>query len=178
MANTDLKTPISLTNHSYFNLSGDLKRTVHHHEITMDSRYFVELDQALIPTGKKLDVSGTTFDFRKGQKLAEGLERPSKQNQIAEEGYDHYFLFEKSGEIIVKEKDSGRKLTVITNQPGMVMYTAPGLDDGLQLAEGHSEKHLGVCRSEEHTSELQSRGHLVCRLLLEKGYSGRVHRSA
>src|SRR5690625_5763525 len=24
------------------------------------------------------------------------------------------------------------------------------------------------CRSEEHTSELQSRGHLVCRLLLEK----------
>src|SRR5207253_11114040 len=28
--------------------------------------------------------------------------------------------------------------------------------------------HLRVCRSEEHTSELQSRGHLVCRLLLEK----------
>src|SRR5207253_4641064 len=26
----------------------------------------------------------------------------------------------------------------------------------------------GVSRSEEHTSELQSRGHLVCRLLLEK----------
>src|SRR5690625_5636025 len=26
----------------------------------------------------------------------------------------------------------------------------------------------GVDRSEEHTSELQSRGHLVCRLLLEK----------
>src|SRR5437870_9677695 len=25
-----------------------------------------------------------------------------------------------------------------------------------------------TCRSEEHTSELQSRGHLVCRLLLEK----------
>src|SRR5437660_4292961 len=25
-----------------------------------------------------------------------------------------------------------------------------------------------ACRSEEHTSELQSRGHLVCRLLLEK----------
>src|SRR5437660_9785911 len=27
---------------------------------------------------------------------------------------------------------------------------------------------LNVSRSEEHTSELQSRGHLVCRLLLEK----------
>src|SRR5690554_7497102 len=27
---------------------------------------------------------------------------------------------------------------------------------------------IAVCRSEEHTSELQSRPHLVCRLLLEK----------
>src|SRR5690625_5456692 len=30
------------------------------------------------------------------------------------------------------------------------------------------EVHHGRGRSEEHTSELQSRGHLVCRLLLEK----------
>src|SRR5690625_5543444 len=29
-------------------------------------------------------------------------------------------------------------------------------------------KALAELRSEEHTSELQSRGHLVCRLLLEK----------
>src|SRR5690625_5349249 len=34
---------------------------------------------------------------------------------------------------------------------------------------GRGEKRLGwFFRSEEHTSELQSRGHLVCRLLLEK----------
>src|SRR5690625_2599086 len=35
----------------------------------------------------------------------------------------------------------------------------------------HSEEDMGFdeyFRSEEHTSELQSRGHLVCRLLLEK----------
>src|SRR5699024_3173094 len=112
---------------------------------TMDSRYFVELDQELIPTGKKLDVLGTTFDFRKGQKLAEGLEQPSKQNQIAGRGYDHYFLFEQIGEVVVKDEESGRILTVKTNQPGMVMYTANGLEDGLELTESLSEKHLGVC---------------------------------
>src|SRR5690554_7749587 len=33
------------------------------------------------------------------------------------------------------------------------------------IAQGHS---IIVIRSEEHTSELQSRPHLVCRLLLEK----------
>src|SRR5690625_6032842 len=31
------------------------------------------------------------------------------------------------------------------------------------------------CRSEEHTSELQSRGHLVCRLLLEKKKTNTHH---
>src|SRR5690625_5945499 len=30
------------------------------------------------------------------------------------------------------------------------------------------QRHRDRLRSEEHTSELQSRGHLVCRLLLEK----------
>src|SRR3712207_8989977 len=32
----------------------------------------------------------------------------------------------------------------------------------------HTELHLAALRSEEHTSELQSRQYLVCRLLLEK----------
>src|SRR5437660_8546220 len=38
------------------------------------------------------------------------------------------------------------------------------------LGRKHHQFNFGVCgeRSEEHTSELQSRGHLVCRLLLEK----------
>src|SRR5207253_5780617 len=37
------------------------------------------------------------------------------------------------------------------------------------LAALHAERKVTVMpRSEEHTSELQSRGHLVCRLLLEK----------
>src|SRR5439155_19635520 len=33
---------------------------------------------------------------------------------------------------------------------------------------GRGRGHSAKGRSEEHTSELQSRGHLVCRLLLEK----------
>src|SRR5690625_6116278 len=36
------------------------------------------------------------------------------------------------------------------------------------LQKGFSGKRKIALRSEEHTSELQSRGHLVCRLLLEK----------
>src|SRR2546422_5295328 len=44
------------------------------------------------------------------------------------------------------------------------------IDDGLELAGA------GAPRSEEHTSELQSRLHLVCRLLLEKKKNGHIYR--
>src|SRR5690625_6338084 len=56
-------------------------------------------------------------------------------------------------------------------------YVEDGIADvgivGLNVVEeGQNDvrvsEHLGFARSEEHTSELQSRGHLVCRLLLEK----------
>src|SRR3712207_7526082 len=39
---------------------------------------------------------------------------------------------------------------------------------GVRLAEGVEQHRRGHARSEEHTSELQSRQYLVCRLLLEK----------
>src|SRR5690625_5539290 len=49
------------------------------------------------------------------------------------------------------------------------------IDDQQKQFEFHADVKTGVVidvqqteRSEEHTSELQSRGHLVCRLLLEK----------
>src|SRR5437870_7832139 len=39
----------------------------------------------------------------------------------------------------------------------------------------HAREHGADTRSEEHTSELQSRGHLVCRLLLEKKKKKKYH---
>lgn len=144
-AKSDQTTPLALTNHSYFNLSGDLKDTVQHHNVTINSSSFVELDHELIPTGKKLNVAGTTFDFRNGRLLGDGFTDDSKQHQIADNGYDHYFIFDNKGKVVMHEKESGRILTVKTEQPGMVMYTANGLDEGLALAEGMSRKHLGVC---------------------------------
>src|SRR5437870_8889347 len=44
-----------------------------------------------------------------------------------------------------------------------------------RFADGARSRLIRRSRSEEHTSELQSRGHLVCRLLLEKKKQGAVH---
>src|SRR5215510_15976821 len=48
--------------------------------------------------------------------------------------------------------------TLFRSVPGLVHLDFPGEVSGARFTD----------RSEEHTSELQSRGHLVCRLLLEK----------
>lgn len=147
LASSDQTTPLALTNHSYFNLSGNLKNTIHEQLVTLDSSRFVELNEDLIPNGKLADVEGTSFDFQNGRILGNGLNNTSEQNTIVGSGYDHYFLFNNSAEFqaIIEDPESGRVMTVKTNQPGMVMYTANALEDGLQLAEGISRKHHGVC---------------------------------
>src|SRR3712207_8008690 len=69
--------------------------------------------------------------------------------------------------------------TLFRSQPAPAR-AAPGrrarLDGLLRGARGPRRGRGGVRRSEEHTSELQSRQYLVCRLLLEKKKKGRIKR--
>lgn len=144
---SDKTTVLTMTNHSYFNLNGNLAGTIHNHHVTMKSDEFVELDTELIPTGNKINVSNTPFDFRNGKQLVEGINSLSEQNRVANHGYDHYFILNQNQKhnISVKEDISGRVMTIKTNQPGVVMYTSNTLEDGLELAEGKSKPYLGVC---------------------------------
>ncbi|TWT27094.1 aldose epimerase family protein [Planomicrobium sp. CPCC 101110] len=146
-ASSDKTTPLALTNHSYFNLSGDLKSTVETQAAAIDSSQFVELDDQLIPTGNLIPVAETPFDFRAGRMLGEGFNEKFAQNKLAGGGYDHYFLFDNTREqkALLQDSASGRQMAVETDQPGMVMYTGNGLDDSLLLNEGKSRKYLGVC---------------------------------
>ncbi|WP_413374975.1 aldose epimerase family protein [Alkalihalobacillus sp. 1P02AB] len=146
-AESDQTTPLTLTNHAYFNLNGNLKETVDNHQITLDSSHFVELDSHLIPTGNILPVEDTTFDFRASRPLVDGFNDTFEQNKIAGSGYDHYFVFDHNMEnqASIYEPTSGRVMTIKTNQPGMVMYTGNSMGQENELAEGPSQKHLGVC---------------------------------
>ncbi|MDN7242492.1 aldose epimerase family protein [Planococcus sp. N028] len=146
-ASSDKTTPLTLTNHSYFNLSGNLKNTVGSQVATIDSSRVVELDDQLIPTGNLMAVTETPFDFRDGRKLEDGFNDAFVQNELAGSGYDHYFVFDNTRQpkVLLQDSVSGRQMAVETDQPGMVMYTGNGLDDSLHLNEGMSRKYLGVC---------------------------------
>ncbi|SER90513.1 aldose 1-epimerase [Gracilibacillus ureilyticus] len=143
----DQKTVLTSTNHSYFNLSGNLESDIQEHEITLDSSKFVELDEQLIPTGDIVNVDNTAFDFRQGRQMKDGVSSSYKQNLVANHGYDHYFLFDHSKDVsaVVRDKESGRELKVITDQPGVVMYTSNNLPEGLKLRERESAQYLGLC---------------------------------
>lgn len=165
---TDQNTPVTLTNHTYFNLGGNAKYMLHSHELMINSGKFIELDEQLIPTGKLLEVDGTSFDFRGFCKLKSGFHRRYQQNKVANGGYDHYFIFDndKRGIVAVKDALSGRMLSVETDQPGVVVYTSNNLPEGLKLKEGKTSKYLGLCLETQgspaslHHKELPS---IICK---------------
>ncbi|WP_040203722.1 aldose epimerase family protein [Neobacillus jeddahensis] len=161
---SDQKTIVNLTNHSYFNLSGHLKRTILDHELTVNSDGFLELDTTLIPTGKVLSVEGTVFDFREGKKIRLGIESDHPQTQIVGGGFDHPLLFNDSQpkKMMVVEQESGRKLEIDTDQPAVVFYTGNMLGNDFSIRGRQAEKHLGFCLE---TQQLPNR---ISELLVEK----------
>ena len=141
-------TPLSLTNHSYFNLTGNMKETIADHSLQLDSKKFLGIDEELIPTGDFPDVAGTAFDFRLPRLLKDGMEGSHLQNILAGNGYDHYFLFDskKQPPIYLQEPASGRTLSITTNQPGVVLYTGNGLTKEATLRGNvPAAPHSGVC---------------------------------
>src|SRR5258708_11452517 len=61
--------------------------------------------------------------------------------------------------------------------PSFAREVAVGKPTALVVASADAEATTSAVRSEEHTSELQSPDHLVCRLLLEKKKTKNISRS-
>lgn len=110
-ATTDHTTLVNMTNHAYFNLSGNLKHTINNHQVTIASDYYTPLDKENIIIGEPATVMGTKFDFNKKRTL--------------EEGYDHGWVLAKgvTPQMSCYDPVSGRKLEITTDQKAVVMYT-------------------------------------------------------
>jgi len=63
-AETDKRTPVNLTNHSYWNLSGDNKEKINGHKLQIEADSYLPVDDFSIPTGEIRKVENTPFDFR------------------------------------------------------------------------------------------------------------------
>jgi aldose 1-epimerase len=167
---SDRTTPVNVTNHTYFNLSGNLKRDILDHVLTMKSSRFLELETSLLPTGRFLNVEGTPFDFRGGRRLADGIMSDHDQIRLAGNGYDHPFLLDRhfDQEIVLCDERSGRKLVVETDQPGVVLYTANQLDGDFMIRGVPARKYLGLCLETQGLPDAVHHPHFPS-IVLEKG---------
>ena len=144
---SDQDTLLNLTNHTYFNLSGNLKETILNHELVLQSNQYLELNKELIPTGNKVDVTDTSFDFRNGRKIVDGVKSNDNQNELVGNGYDHPFLLDdtKNEQMILSDQNSGRMVSVKTTEPCVVLYTGNSISDDLEVKGVPTGKYLGIC---------------------------------
>ena len=140
----DETTLVNLTNHSYFNLSGDIKRPITESFLKLDSDKILELDNTCVPTGKKINVEGTPFDFRNLKCIGKDIDDEHEQIKIGN-GYDHVFLLNNEKSIYMEDPISQRTMTINTDQNAVVMYTM-NCDDNLPSYNGTKPKmRYGIC---------------------------------
>ncbi|WP_411748246.1 aldose epimerase family protein [Psychrobacillus psychrotolerans] len=144
---SDKDTLVNVTNHSYFNLSGNLKRDVLGHALTMDSPLYLELNEEFLPTGNIVPVENSVFDFREGRKIMDGVASVHPQNVLVGNGYDHPFLFTENelNAMLLTEVESGRKLVVETTESAVVFYTGNNMGNAEIMRGEELRDYLGLC---------------------------------
>lgn len=127
-ATADSATPLVLTNHTYFNLSGGKESKALNTELSILADQYLESGKEGIPTGKFIKVNGTPFDFTQPRKIGQRIMEDNEQLRLGN-GYDiTYVLRNRAGKLALAasayEPLSGRAMQVYTTEPGVVFYTA------------------------------------------------------
>jgi aldose 1-epimerase len=148
-AETDAETPLNLTNHSYFNLTGHAEKDILGHMLQVYADGITQADDGLIPTGSILPVEGTPYDFRTSKPIGQDIQ--ASEPFLAQcGGYDVNFVLRnanglrKAAELY--DPESGRVMQVYTDLPGLQVYTANSFPAG---STGHGgvpfKPHHAVC---------------------------------
>ncbi|HZJ37375.1 MAG TPA: aldose epimerase family protein [Gillisia sp.] len=152
---TDKATVVNLTQHTYFNLSGDFSKPILDHVVEIDANKFLPVDGGLIPTGELAPVEGTPFDFREAKLIGKDINTDNNQIELGD-GYDHCWVLNNQtagyrSVATAYHPETGRSLKVFTDQPGIQFYTGNFLDGTLPAPNGGTyAKRSGFCLETQH----------------------------
>lgn len=155
-ATTDKPTIINMTNHSYFNLSGNPETPVTDNEIMVNASNITPIDSTYMTDGTMMAVEGTPFDFREARSVGEKIKDFTNAQIKNGNGYDHNFVLDTKGDISLAAARlyspvSGIALEVYTDEPGIQVYSGNFLDGTVTGKKGIVyNQHAGICLETQH----------------------------
>ncbi|MFT4075053.1 MAG: aldose epimerase family protein [Asticcacaulis sp.] len=134
-ATTTRTTIVNITNHTYWNLNGEgSAHSVNDSKLTLLADAYLPTDSGAIPTGEVRKVEGTAFDFRTPTPIGARVRDASDQQLVYGRGYDHNWVASREKAAaprlmaVVEDDVSGRKLELLSDQPGIQFYSGNFLD--------------------------------------------------
>ena len=155
-ATTDKKTVINMTNHSYFNLSGDPTKDVTDHLLYVNADNFTPVNAKLIPLGNIDSVIGTPMDFTSPKPIGQDINQTDFEQIKLGNGFDHNWVLNTNGDIKqLAAKAScpttGISVEVYTNEPGIQVYTGNFLNGRVNGKHGIAyNRRTAVCLETQH----------------------------
>ena len=158
-ATSDADTVVNLTNHAYFNLAGSTDKILDH-TLRLNAGAYVVTDEENIPTGEIRQTAGIPMDFSAPARLGDAI--GSGYEAIAYTGgLDSCFVLNGTGlrdTAVLTDPASGRTLEVMTDLPGLQIYTGHGVKDGTMGRGGLAYGPFsGVCLEAQHLPDAPNR---------------------
>lgn len=141
-ATTDSPTIVNLSNHAYWNLSGEGSGSVMDQQLMIPAAEFTPVDDTQIPTGALKSVAGTPFDFRRPKAIGRDIRDGRSQQLLIGRGYDLNWVISRQAAVAprlvarVVDPHSGRMLELAATQPGLQFYSGNFLDGTLVGTSG------------------------------------------
>ncbi len=161
-ATTDTPTVLNLTNHSYFNLSGNPEHNVLNHVLWIGASTYTPTDSTMIPTGAIEPVAGTPLDFTTPKPIGQEI-NSEHQQMIYANGFDHNLILDACGDLsqpaaILYSPESGISMTIYTDQPALQLYTTNSMKKGMTGKHGIPYHiHSAVCLEPQHYPDSPNR---------------------
>lgn len=178
-ATTDKPTVLNLTNHSFFNISGQMDREITSQELWVNSDSIATFDQQKNLNGRMMSVENTPFDFRTATLIGARIDDDHEQLKVTR-GYDHSFILRNAGNdqqpaAIVTDQDSRTRMTVYTTEPVLHIYTGNGLKGNTRGKQGISyPRRSAICLEAMHLADSPNQPHFPS-TVLRPGETFRSH---